>query len=599
MISSVVSGIAVDTARDNVVVGSDAAWSAGLAIVDTTPSVTAWQASQSHTGATQTSTSGSGTGFTCSISTNGAGNPTFTVTAVGSGYSAGETIVFTDPGSTSNTATITLEEASTNNIAIGKDALNSTTSLGQGADNNVAIGVNALTALTTGDGNVAIGFDSLDATDDGIYNTGMGYRSLSANCGDENTAIGFQAGLAATGNQGTYVGAQCGDGITGGGGNTAVGFQALSAAADSYNVAMGYQAGLAITGQHNVIIGKGAMVTATAVDRCIVIGYEALKLANDDACDGTVAIGWSAGYQMVNTVTVSSHDDLAGNTLIGYSSGLSQEDSSKGLTTGSHNTAVGFETLGGGSAASITGSDNTVVGYRAGWSMAGAVNQNTLIGYKAGDTITVEDNNTIVGYNADAVAGAANTVALGWYASASQSFETAIGNRGGLRFVSKLVSCNLGGDTVNDPAHVTPICQIPRYGVVIKATAIIFDRNSDADHSLRLVLSTRATGINGTALTDVEEIIGVNATNSWSSHGAAGASKDIDVSSGGITYQSFAAVPYDPAGATDSGLATVDTTASGGKYVYLAFSTTGHTGGNSPPTANPAVLVTIEYVGIL
>ena len=130
MISSVVYGIGVDTARDNLVVGSDALWPNGLGIVDTTPSPSdSWQDGQTHTGVTQTSTSGSGTGLTVTIVTTGSGDTvTFTVTAVGSGYSAGDTLVFTDPGSTSETATITLEEASTNNIAIGKDALDSTTS---------------------------------------------------------------------------------------------------------------------------------------------------------------------------------------------------------------------------------------------------------------------------------------------------------------------------------------------------------------------------------------------------------------------------------------------------------------------------------------
>ena len=39
MISSVVSGISVDTSRTNLVIGSDALWSSGLAMVSTTPSL--------------------------------------------------------------------------------------------------------------------------------------------------------------------------------------------------------------------------------------------------------------------------------------------------------------------------------------------------------------------------------------------------------------------------------------------------------------------------------------------------------------------------------------------------------------------------------
>jgi len=498
------------------------------------------------------------------------------------------------------------DAGSVDNIAIGKDALDSTT---DDAIANVAIGVNALTGLTHGDGNIAIGYDSLDVTDDGIYNVAVGYRTLSANCGDENTAIGSQAGLLAEGSQGTYVGAQCGDGIVGAGGNTAVGFQALSGAADSYNVAMGWKAGIAINGGgQNVIVGKEAMVTATAVDKCIAIGYEALKLANDDACDGTIAIGWSAGYQMVNTATVSSHDDLAGNTLIGYSSGHSQIDSSYGLTTGKHNTVVGFEALGGGipssGGADLTGSDNTAVGYRAGYLLQAASNQNTLIGFQAGDTMTVEDNNTIVGYNADAVAGASNTVALGWYASASQSHETAIGNRGGLKFVSKLVQCTLGGTDENDPAHTSPICAIPQYGVVLKATAIIFDKNTGAaDHSLKLVLSTSSSATDNTALSVQEELIGAGAASSWSSAGHAGAAKDIDVSNGGTVYETYAAVPFDPTSSSkNTGLANINTT-SADLYAYLVFANATYSGSDVNPIAaggsNPAVLVTIEYAGIL
>tara|TARA_B100000953_G_scaffold263560_2_gene230344 strand:- start:1285 stop:4308 length:3024 start_codon:yes stop_codon:yes gene_type:complete len=76
---------------------------------DTTPTPSgAWEASESHTGVTQTSTSGSGTSAEFSIVTDVSGNPTVTVTTVGSGYALTDTIVLTDPGSTSNTATITV-----------------------------------------------------------------------------------------------------------------------------------------------------------------------------------------------------------------------------------------------------------------------------------------------------------------------------------------------------------------------------------------------------------------------------------------------------------------------------------------------------------
>ena len=84
------------------------------AISDTTPTPSAaWQASQSHSAFAQTSTSGSGTGATFSVVTDGAGNPTFTLVAGGTiGYQIADTLVFTDPGSTSNTATVTVSTVS-------------------------------------------------------------------------------------------------------------------------------------------------------------------------------------------------------------------------------------------------------------------------------------------------------------------------------------------------------------------------------------------------------------------------------------------------------------------------------------------------------
>jgi len=65
----------------------------------------AWQTNQSHTNVAQTSSSGSGTGMVCNITTDGSGNPTFTlVVDMGSGHAASDNVRFTDPGSTTETA---------------------------------------------------------------------------------------------------------------------------------------------------------------------------------------------------------------------------------------------------------------------------------------------------------------------------------------------------------------------------------------------------------------------------------------------------------------------------------------------------------------
>ena len=90
-------------------------------VVDSTPTPSAaWQVDQAHTFVAQTSSSGSGTGYVAaSITTDGSGNPTFKYAAnSGIGYAIGDTIVMTDPGSTSNTATLTVNELHDNNVDI-------------------------------------------------------------------------------------------------------------------------------------------------------------------------------------------------------------------------------------------------------------------------------------------------------------------------------------------------------------------------------------------------------------------------------------------------------------------------------------------------
>ena len=82
----------------------------GVTLTDSTPTPSgAWQADQTHTNVTQTSTSGSGSGMKFNITTDSNGDPTVTVASYGIDYVAGNTVVLTDPGSTSNTATVTID----------------------------------------------------------------------------------------------------------------------------------------------------------------------------------------------------------------------------------------------------------------------------------------------------------------------------------------------------------------------------------------------------------------------------------------------------------------------------------------------------------
>ena len=83
------------------------------AVDDLTPSPSgAWQASQSHTNQSQTGTDGAGAGSKWAITTDGSGNPTFTLDTSNRGHSHtdNEQLTFTDPGSTSNTAVLRLNK---------------------------------------------------------------------------------------------------------------------------------------------------------------------------------------------------------------------------------------------------------------------------------------------------------------------------------------------------------------------------------------------------------------------------------------------------------------------------------------------------------
>jgi len=90
---------------------SDALTGTIESIVDPTPNPVGgdWQASKTHPAFLATSTTSTkGTGAKYKVVTNGSGKPTFTQKDGGSGYVAGDTLTFTDPGSSVYTAVITV-----------------------------------------------------------------------------------------------------------------------------------------------------------------------------------------------------------------------------------------------------------------------------------------------------------------------------------------------------------------------------------------------------------------------------------------------------------------------------------------------------------
>ena len=201
-------------------------------------------------------------------------------------------------------------------------------------------------------------------------------------------AIGTSAGAnlpASAAYNSVYIGYQSGLGsgstTTGAIKNTGVGYTTLKAlTSGNKNVAVGYQAGLAVTsGGSNVFIGNDAGKGTTTASNIMGIGSQACEAVTttSNAC---TAIG---------ALSLASATGL-GNVGIGTSSGLY-------VSSGTHNTAIGYLAMQGITGTRITGAGNTAIGSNALLVAQGAAAGNTAIGYLAGDDVTTGTNNLILG----------------------------------------------------------------------------------------------------------------------------------------------------------------------------------------------------------
>ena len=268
---------------------------------------------------------------------------------------------------------------------------------------NVLLGHDAGLALTTGDGNISIGTEAgkTNATSDGQVNIGFEAGSVCTNSGDVH--IGYRAGK----NNEPLISSRS---------NIAIGKNAMLGVAATTNayscVAIGENALTDITtGDRNIGIGYQAGQNHTSNNDAIYIGYSAGGNANSS---NTVVIGNSALDSIVgawNQHTVIGKDACTATTsnnghhAFGYQALISQ-------TSGTRNHAFGYECL----ESLTTSADNTAFGYEAGDKVTGA--QNTLFGSQAGssgtDDLTSGDNNTLIGYNAQASAATvSNEITLG------------------------------------------------------------------------------------------------------------------------------------------------------------------------------------------
>lgn len=191
-----------------------------------------------------------------------------------------------------------LSMTGTFNSALGANTLSSVTS----GSANTAVGASALTNLTSAGSTTAVGRSALTAVTTGGNNTAIGAFSLTSNTsGANNTAVGTVAlEFNTTGSN-----------------NTAVGFNALLNNVDAANnTAIGTDAGRNLTtGDSNTTIGEFSLFTATSAAQNVAIGPSALYGVTRG--DDNIGIGYFAGYGL---------------------------DTSSGVTTGSKNVFLGYNT---------------------------------------------------------------------------------------------------------------------------------------------------------------------------------------------------------------------------------------------------------------
>ncbi len=268
------------------------------------------------------------------------------------------------------------------------------------ADGTVAVGMNALSNLTSGANNLAIGFEALDACNTGASNIAVGSGALGA-LTDAVANVAMGLGALGTNVSGNY--------------NTAFGHQALqtfNADVDANNVAVGINALQASnTGTNNTVVGAFSGDAVTSQSNLVLIGSDAGGAINNNAADGTVAIGRSA---------LASLTSGTKSTAVGF-------EALKANTIGHENTAFGYNAL----MTNVDGDSNTAIGGDSLkiYEPADGVGQNTALGFQSGDALVTGSANTLIGFRADTDDNAGvNQTVIGSTAQGQADNSVTLGN---------------------------------------------------------------------------------------------------------------------------------------------------------------------------
>jgi hypothetical protein len=338
------------------------------------------------------------------------------------------------------------------NIAIGNDTLKTV----QGTQTvaigtfmcygwgNIAIGDTALRDCTTGYENMALGQFNLQRLTTGAWNTAIGPLSqITTTTGSSNTSVGSYVLTTNNGSNNTVMGwAACEVQVSGG--NSVYGFVAMNAnQTGSLNCAFGADTlRLATTPANNCTFGQSTLENATGTpDSNCVFGTYAMASTTGSPIKnnafGTYALQFSTGLfnNAFGAEALQNVTSGANNVAMGQAAG-------RYITTGTGNTAVGHLALSAvGGTARV---NNTAVGINA--LVLGTGSSNTALGAEALGGLTTETNSTGLGANA-AVTGS-NQVQLGDSATTTYAYG-AVQNRSDARDKADIRDTQLGLSFIN------------------------------------------------------------------------------------------------------------------------------------------------------